>query len=313
MEYLAFNIFQASQVYELALNLGGKRVASLPIESLFSGSDYKDGKRRAMVTRPLLNYYGGKWTSAKWIISNFPEHELYVEVFGGAASVLLLKPRSNREVVNDIDSEIVNVYEAVRDHGRELSSKLLLTPFSRAEYALARIPAKDKLEAARRTVVKSFMGIGDSISNENGFRNSKTSTTCPAKQWVNWHSALDAIIGRFNGVMIECRNWKDILRIYDSPSTFFYLDPPYVHSSRNSRHTYTYEFTDADHEELIESIQKLSGRCIISGYEDPTYSSLEWVKVKKDFKTQGAGFKTECLWLCPKTVASEKQMDMGLR
>lgn len=266
-----------------------------------------------MVTRPLLNYYGGKWTSAKWIISNFPEHELYVEVFGGGASILLLKPRSNREVLNDIDSEIVNVYQQVRDNGSELESLLSLTPYSRAEYALARIPAENKMEQARRTVVKSFMGIGDSISNKNGFRNSKTSTTCPAKQWENWYQALEAIIDRFRGVMIECRHWREILMIYDSPSTLFYLDPPYTLDQRNGRHGYTHDFLDSDHEELLTIVQKLSGRCILSGYSNPIYESLPWACVKKNFKTQGTGFKTEGLWLCPKTVASEKQMDMGLR
>lgn len=44
----------------------------------------------------MLNYYGGKWNAGPWIIQNFPDHEIYVEVFGGGASVLLQKPRSRR-------------------------------------------------------------------------------------------------------------------------------------------------------------------------------------------------------------------------
>lgn len=68
-----------------------------------------------MASRPVLRYHGGKWKLAEWIIGHFPPHSVYVEPFGGAASVLIQKPRSYSECYNDLDSEVVNVFRVLRD------------------------------------------------------------------------------------------------------------------------------------------------------------------------------------------------------
>ena len=73
---------------------------------------------------------------APWIISHFPAHDTYVEPYGGAASVLLAKPRCRAEVYNDLDHRIVNVFRVVRNPAtaQELRRRLMLTPFARAEF-----------------------------------------------------------------------------------------------------------------------------------------------------------------------------------
>lgn len=135
---------------------------------------------------------------APWIISHFPDHRVYVEPYGGAASVLLRKPRCYAEVYNDLDSEVVNLFRQVRDNGLELRRVLSLTPYSREEFFSAWSQCDDPLEQARRTVVRAFMGFASSSATMKrgdastglpgtGFRsNSNRSGTTPAHDWKNF-------------------------------------------------------------------------------------------------------------------------------
>lgn len=152
------------------------------------------------ITRPVLRYHGGKWKLAPWIIEHFPKHRVYVEPFGGGASVLMRKPRSYAEVYNDLDGEVVNVFRVLRERGEELRQALSLTPFARKEYEAAWLPSDDPLEQARRTIIRSFMGFGSAAvtmrrkvdksrggAPGTGFRaNSNRSGTTPAHDWANF-------------------------------------------------------------------------------------------------------------------------------
>lgn len=111
------------------------------------------------IKRPILRYHGGKWRLAPWIISHFPKHSVYVEPFGGGASVLLRKKRSYAEVYNDLDEEIVNLFRICRDQGDKFVEALFLTPFSRTEFNKCYQEAPNDFERARHTVIRSFMGI----------------------------------------------------------------------------------------------------------------------------------------------------------
>src|SRR5262245_47952798 len=104
------------------------------------------------VKRPVLRYHGGKWELAEWIIEHFPPHRVYVEPFGGAASVLLQKSRSYGEIYNDLDGEIVNLFRVIREQPAELLARVETTPFSRDEYREAFDASVDPLESARRVL-----------------------------------------------------------------------------------------------------------------------------------------------------------------
>lgn len=258
--------------------------------------------------RPILRYHGGKWLLAPWIISNFPEHRVYVEPFGGAASVLIQKARSYAEIYNDLDGELVNLFQCVRDRGEELKSKLELTPFARDEYRLSFERSDDSLEQARRTVVRSFMGFGsNSLCREikSGFRsNSNRSGTTPAHDWRNYPVALVTLVDRLRGVVIENRNAVEVMLRHDGLDTLHYCDPPYVHDTRSQKvhghHGYSHEMTDDQHRELAAVLNELKGMVIVSGYACPLYDDelyAGWRRVEKRALADGARERIEVLWM----------------
>lgn len=261
--------------------------------------------------RPLLNYYGSKWNAADWIMSHFPEHKIYVEVFGGSASILLQKQRTSREVVNDLDDEIFNLYRVVRNKGGALKRALSLTPFSRSEYNLAYKPAKGDVERARRACVRAYMGIGNSITRKSGIRIGTKSMTCTARSWQSYVESLDEIVERFRGVLIENDDYREVIRRYDTPDTLFYLDPPYVASTRSCWEQYKHDWADKDHIEFLDVIRGIKGMAVVSGYDHEFYDCLGWVRHQREFKTQKKTRKTETIWINDNAVKRTAQLELG--
>jgi DNA adenine methylase len=289
---------------------------SLPQRAVGFPVGSHDGEQRVncgKLRRPLLRYHGGKWKLAPWIISHFPPHRCYTEVFGGGGSVLLRKQRSYAEVYNDLDGEVVNLFRTVRDNGGELLRLLTLTPFARDEFLEAWHPSENGMEQARRTVIRSFMGFGSAAVTmarapkkgargglaKTGFRaNSNRSGTTPAHDWRNyagtgfrtytgenrhslpvgdWEtygSALVPLIDRLRGVVIENKDAVTVMRQHDGSETLHYVDPPYVASTRDKGGDYAFEMTDLQHIELSAALHGLMGKVVLSGYHSALYDGL---------------------------------------
>lgn len=276
-------------------------------------------------TRPILRYHGGKWKLADWIISHMPTHKVYLEPFGGAGSVLLKKPRSYAEVYNDLDHEVVNLFRVVRCQGEALKSALQLTPYSRAEFEASWYPSDDPLEQARRTVVRSFMGFGSAavtlgrLPNNpkrgeapgTGFRsNSNRSGTTPSHDWANYPCALEGIIARLQGVVIENRPAESLISTHDSTETLIYADPPYVSATRDPGNDYAFEMTEQDHIELAQQLNEAKGMVLVSGYASELYDRelfSGWYRVERAAHADGAAKRTEVLWLNKKCAERIQQ------
>lgn len=283
----------------------------------------------------MLRYHGGKWRTAPKIIQHFPPHRIYVEPFGGAASVLLRKNPTYAEVYNDMDGEVVNVFRVLRDPIRSarLRSALELTPFARDEFVGAYDDdgVEDPVERARRTIVKSFMGFGSSAIHDvfprgmrtrpsswtppTGFRsNSSRSGTTAATDWSRYPALVPAFCARLADVVIENRDALEVIAQHDTPDTLFYVDPPYLgetrHTNRTQGKVYTHEMTEEeDHRALAEVLKEVEGMVVVSGYHSDLYTELYqgWsVREIKSF-ADGAARRTEVLWLSPRTRAVPHQ------
>jgi DNA adenine methylase len=260
--------------------------------------------------RPALRWHGGKWLLAPWIIAHFPAHRVYVEPFGGAGSVLLRKPRAYAEIYNDLDSEVVNLFQVLRsaDAGL-LIEHLRLTPFARAEFDAAYEVCTHPVERARRLIVRSFMGFGSdgsTMTSRTGFRaNSKRSGTTPAHDWVNYAQALPILIDRLSGVVVENRDALAVMAAHDGPDTLHYVDPPYLPETRSVdgagkvKHPYAFEMDEEGHARLLEFLRTLSGAVVLSGYPSPLYDGAlkGWRRIERKALADGARARTEVLWI----------------
>lgn len=263
-------------------------------------------------TRPLLRYHGGKWKLAPWIIQHLPPHRIYVEPYGGAASVLLRKPRSYSEVYNDLDGEIVNLFRVLRNpaQARELIRLVSLTPYAREEFDLSWLIDGDPVEQARRTLFRfcSSFATGAQKDSGTGFRGNVTRLgSTPVDDWTNTPAILERIIARLRGVVIENRPALDVMQQYDNPQALHYVDPTYVFSTRGKRTAgvvYKHEMSDKDHAEMAAVLHDLTGMVVLSGYRSKLYDELfaGWQRVERSTHADGARDRVECLWISPSAV-----------
>lgn len=256
------------------------------------------------VMRPALRYYGGKWRVAPWILSHFPPHKCYVEPFGGAASVLIQKERSQIEVYNDLNSDVVSYFRVLREQPDALSRAVYLTPYAREEYDLATSGEEiaDPVERARRFCVWSWQSQYFILRSKSGWRviNNDSRSQSPAADWANM-THLNAVANRFRKVQIEHGPAIDVIERYDSPETLFYVDPPYVLDTRVDRSAYVHEMTDDDHAALAKVLHAVKGSVVLSGYRSDLYKSLygDWWSADTTSRINspnGAKLATETIW-----------------
>lgn len=274
---------------------------------------------------PVLRYHGGKFRLSPWLYGFFPKHEIYVEPFGGAASVLLRKPRSHGEVYNDLDQDIFNLFQVLRDEmaATRLRELCELTPYSRDEFQLAYMHTDDPIERARRTIVRSAMGFGSGAAtgHKTGFRcEARRKHATSADVWVRYPPVLSWVSKRLRGVNIENRPAGQCIASHDTDRTLFYVDPPYMMETRSigsSGHVYRHEMTEQQHQELLQQLLSVKGMVALSGYASDLYSDMltGWRCETKQARISagvGTGIKTECLWLNPQCQDALERGKMGI-
>lgn len=256
------------------------------------------------LTRPVFRYFGGKYRLAPWIISHIPPHEGYLEPCGGAASVLLNKPRARLETYNDGDSNVVNFFQMLRDRRDDLIRAIQLTPWARAEFELHYEPTADRLEAARRFWVGCSMAITGMAFSSSGMRMAHNTETMPNRPDARLtYDHLYAVAQRFLGVQIENLPYEVVVEKYDHRDTLIYFDPPYVTGTREFTDLYVEEWTDEKHAEAAAIMRAAESKVLVSGYNCPLYEELYagWPRVDRVTRAN-RGQRVESLWLSPNIV-----------
>jgi DNA adenine methylase len=257
----------------------------------------------------LFGYYGGKFSHLDWLLPLLPECRHYCEPFAGSGAVLLNREPSPVETYNDLDGEVANFFRVLREQGDELARQIGLTPFSREEFGIAckLDPEAAPLERARRFYVRARQvrtGLAQTASLgrwANCKQTSRAGMSGVISRWLGGVARLPEIAERLIRVQIENRPATDVIRLYDSPTTLFYCDPPYVHSTRGDTKAYKHEMTDEQHRELAGLLNDVEGKVAISNYDcklfDELYPAKRWRKLKSPPRTNHStkGKRTEAI------------------
>jgi len=278
-----------------------------------AGSDHKV----CWGVRAPFGYYGAKLRIVSQIVNSLPPHNAWVEAFCGSAALTVAKNPAPIEVINDLNGEIVNVFQQLRDNSEALREAIALTPYARTEFLLARdskIPG-DPLERARKFLVATMMAVNGTYgSTKAGFSFSqsytRTGKEARVSRWYNLPNRLARVVERLRNVRIENRDARELLEMFSNrPATLVYLDPPYF-VKRSHKYVIDTE-EESFHRELLEICLKARCMILLSGYDNSLYDSLlvkegAWTRTTIQTKTRDTSGKdylrTEVLWKNPRFV-----------
>ena len=211
----------------------------------------------------VFKYPGAKTQMANWIIDKFPAHRTYVEVFGGSAAVLANKDKSQVEIYNDADGDLVHFFETLRDNGKELREWLSQTPHSRelhdkyaTEYYDGYRP-DDDIERAGRFFYLRETQFAQKYTKKSGYSYQKKRNGARAL-----HTKVDRLTEwqeRFRHVQIEQLDCVDLIDRYDSPKTFFYCDPPYMDEGDD-----LYSQESFNHGAVVDALSNIEATWVVS-------------------------------------------------
>jgi len=179
--------------------------------------------------RSFLAYMGGKSLLAKKIVPMIPKHECYVEVFAGAAWMLFKKEEetSHVEIINDINADLITLYRVVKHHLEEFIRYFKWILVSRDEFNRFRMEEPESLTDIQRAVRFYYLlklGYAARIKDPSF---SVAPTSKPRLNLLRIEEELSAVHLRLSRVYIENKAYSEVIRRFDKPDTFFYIDPPY--------------------------------------------------------------------------------------
>lgn len=255
----------------------------------------------------LVSYFGGKWQILDWLIPLFPLGEYhFIDCFCGSGNVGL---NVNYPLVtmNDINSDVYNLFMVLRNNKEELLEKLYFTPFSREECEACVNMDNENISAvekARSFYVRCQIGYGANGS-QNKHKGVGFEWEIQKKRFYkvnNWNLRLEKlpdIIDRLRHIQITKMDFFDLYKRQNKKGNILYLDPPYVLSTRKSKKRYKHETDDKFHFKLLEIIQDSRAFIALSGYSNDLYNGAlsDWYVNEKTTKSNTSStIRTEVLY-----------------
>jgi DNA adenine methylase len=225
----------------------------------------------------VLNWVGGKSLSAEKIVKLMPDHDCYVEVFGGALWIYFRKSPSKVEVVNDINGELINFYRCVQRKHKEFLERTHYEMYSRElyyeylnDFYSGKHKELDDVERAFRFYCLIKEAFGAKFGGGWGYSSARNMATA----FFNEFLGFDAINERLKNTQIDNRDFEEIINGYDGERTLFYVDPPYCGSAND---LYYFKCVDTsfsmwDHQRLYMALKNIKGKFIL------TVDDCEWVR-----------------------------------
>ena len=268
-------------------------------------------QRRGGSKRLVFGWYGGKFSHLDWLLPLLPAAHHYCEPFAGSAAVLINREPAPVETYNDIDGDVVNFFKVLREDPEGLTQAIALTPFSREEFYVAVNESErnvSRLERARRFYVRARQartGLAQTATLgrwANCKNTSRAGMSGVISRWFGGIEALGEIGARLLRVQIENRPAIDVIRLYDSPGTLFYCDPPYLHETRGDSKAYGFEMDVEQHREIAHGAEPgrwqgggvgLSMRSYGSNYTRAGAGSM----LMKSSAIPSSSLRQECVWM----------------
>lgn len=232
-----------------------------------------------MTSKPILRWPGGKRRLLKHLLPLIRPHKTYVEGFAGGLALLLAKERSRAEIVNDLNSDVVNLYRHAQYHLDALVAEVEWTVNSRQNLVdLIDQPGLTGLQQAARFLLRNRMSFGG-----KGVSYAVSRQAPPSRAGVL--EALREFSARMDKVSVECLPYERLLPLYDGPETFWFLDPPYTQGR-----TENYDvWTEAQMTAFAAAVQQLKGDWIVTVNDCPHNRALFASHTIKPVKSHSGG------------------------
>lgn len=208
----------------------------------------------------ILRRLGNKSAIADKIIPYFPAHKIYIEPFFGAGGMFFNKPKAKYNIVNDLDSDVFNLFQVVSNQKDELEQQFKMMPIHSdlLEYWKENKEAEPIRKALRFLFISNITFMGTGSGMRFGTENPKNVL------YENLNKTFE-FIHDVQFANFDFRKFIEIQRERNADESFIYCDPPYLGTTDN----YSHSFTETDSTDLFDCLSESGCKFAMSEFDHP--------------------------------------------